>query len=701
MVYNGRVSEETRQNFLTCPGVPELPAPGGLLPTPSEPEPAHSSAPPPAVPVSPHPLRRVVLIFSALIVAISLLACGIVVYAAVSIGTSVSAVKASALEMRTKVDKGDFIGAEEILPSLTSGLTNLADDVTRLQLFREWPLIGRDIRTLEHLMGITQTLTGGIEQTVRAASDFEQVLESVGVLERGIDGSIVSGRPFASLSPSEKEEILSRFARVLPELRHAREKIKIAASLWTDLPQEARQSAVFAPIAPYGDRLPELTRRADQLISFLDVLLPLVGHPSENRYLVVLQNSDELRATGGFLGTIGYVRVQSADMKEMRFDDVYAIDNPVSGVWTDTPPAPIAQHLGVSAWFLRDRNWSPDFPTSAEEMMKTYLAQRALVATGTQDRLDGVIAFTPEFFEDLLRFTGPLRVDGKEFTSENFFDQLQYDTEQGFLYEGIPVERRKEIVLMLGDQLFKALMQQSTDRIPDLLDLVSDHLSKKSILLYLRDPRTLSLLDARGWTGRVGTTDTDYLWVIDSNLAALKTDGKMQKQILYNVDLATGLATVRLRYRNTTEVITWRYSRYRDYVRVYVPEGSELISSEGAMARDKSQSGGRVEPGAVDVFRDLGKTVFGAFWALEPGESRELRFTYRLPPGVLASMRASGRYDLLVQRQPGNESRLTLDHALGKNITTADPPEVSAEHGDQRYRVTFPLDRDRSVHVRF
>ncbi|MBP9762257.1 DUF4012 domain-containing protein [Patescibacteria group bacterium] len=719
------MSDEHRQNFLTCPAVPELPPAGGFSDTSKQPQdqadidPLSTDAqvlqvpkesfvpPPPIIPPSaapqkaPHPLRPFVLAVCGILIGIALILFSVVIYGAVYLGGAVSELRSSAQAIRLDVDRRDFIAAEDELPRFLAALDHLSEGVARLRPIREWPFVGRDIRTLEHVMDIAQALSEGVEQTVKAAASFEQVLESVGLVERGLDGSVISGREFGSLSPTEKEEILSRFAGLLPELRQAREKVKLAASLWTDLPAEARSSSIMAPIAAYGARLPELTKRADQLISFLDLLLPLVGHPSENRYLIVLQNSDEMRPTGGFLGTIGYLRVKSADIKEMRFDDVYAIDNPVSGVWKEEPPAPLKKYLAATTWFFRDRNWSPDFPTSAEDMMRTYLAERALAATGTTDYLDGVIAFTPEFFEDILRFTGPVSVDGKTFTAENFFDQLQYDTEQGFLTQGIPVERRKEIVLRLGDALVRRLMTQSTDRLPTLLDLLTDNLTKKNVLFYLRDPRTRSLLDARGWTGRVAGTSSDYLWVVDANLAALKTDGMMEKRAKYSVDLTTGLATLTLRYHNTVRRIDWRHTRYRDYVRVYVPEGSELMSVSGAWRPDGTPTTGSLEPGAVDVTRELGKTVFGAFWIIEPQETRDLRFTYRLPPTVLEAIRATQGYDLTVQRQPGNDLELTLDHALGKNVRAADPPEAANEFGDQRYRVSLPLDRDRAFRVRF
>ena len=195
------------------------------------------------------------------------------------------------------------------------------------------------------------------------------------------------------------------------------------------------------------------------------------------------------------------------------------------------------------------------------------------------------------------------------------------------------------------------------------------------------------MLDQRGWTDRIAPSPNDYLWVVDANLAALKTDGKMEKQVHYGLDLATGQATLTLRYHNTVRTPDWQYTRYRDYVRVYVPEGSTLIGVD--------------QPGSVDVMHDLGKTVFGAFWQVEPGETRDLTFHYQLPTAFVERIRQSGDYRLTVQRQPGNHSQLTLDHAFGKNIQVAEPPEAAREFGDTRYRVTQSLDQDTTFHVRF
>ncbi len=45
-------------------------------------------------------------------------------------------------------------------------------------------------------------------------------------------------------------------------------------------------------------------------------------------------------------------------------------------------------------------------------------------------------------------------------------------------------------------------------------------------------------------------------------------------------------------------------------------------------------------------------------------------------------------------------TRLTLDLALGKKIVSANPSEIPTEHGDDRYRVTVPIERDEVFFVR-
>jgi hypothetical protein len=386
------------------------------------------------------------------------------------------------------------------------------------------------------------------------------------------------------------------------------------------------------------------------------------------------------------------------------FTDVYAVDNPVSAVWRDVPPAPLERYLGVDAWFFRDANWSPDFPTSAERMLDTYTREIQMASSSPGEMPNAVIALEPGLFRELLRFTGPITVQGMTFTADNFFDQLEYEVEQGFLKRNIPLAERKGVLLALGASLQERLFALPVSQVPVLIDIVSRAVQRKQIMVYARDSEALAILDARGWTARAKETRGDFLWTVDANLAALKTDGVMQKQVTYTAHPDKDgryVATVALQYKNTNRMITWRYTRYRSYTRVYVPEGSEFIRAEGAMENDRHVSGGRTVPGQVDVMHELGKTVFGAFWAVEPGETRTLSFTYRLPPTVSEAIR-SGEYHLDWPKQAGaDQTELTLDLNFGKNIVSATPPEDADQWGDARYRYQTDSLEDRIFNVSF
>ncbi|KKR25973.1 MAG: hypothetical protein UT58_C0027G0001, partial [Microgenomates group bacterium GW2011_GWC1_39_7b] len=91
----------------------------------------------------------------------------------------------------------------------------------------------------------------------------------------------------------------------------------------------------------------------------------------------------------------------------------------------------------------------------------------------------------------------------------------------------------------------------------------------------------------------------------------------------------------------------WLNSVLPTWVRVYVPQGSTLITSEGLDAK-------------TDPYDDLGKTVFAGFFQLRPEGVSKITFEYKLP------FKVSKNYKLLIQKQPGTDGFLYLIK-LGKH----------------------------------
>lgn len=113
-------------------------------------------------------------------------------------------------------------------------------------------------------------------------------------------------------------------------------------------------------------------------------LLPrLLDRRSESTYLLLAQNNDELRPTGGFISSIGVITVSRGIPHWVSFKDSYAVED-----WKQAhpdPPEPLRKYMGLDLWVTRDGNWWPDFPTSAQAVAELYTLNQG-------QQVDGVIA---------------------------------------------------------------------------------------------------------------------------------------------------------------------------------------------------------------------------------------------------------------------------------------------------------------------
>ena len=127
--------------------------------------------------------------------------------------------------------------------------------------------------------------------------------------------------------------------------------------------------------------------------------------------------------------------------------------------------------------------------------------------------------------------------------------------------------------------------------------------------------------------------------IVSTNLGADKTNWFTDKEVTHELKNEGGrwLRTVKLRYtyhEPSAEYVAF-VKRFRDWVRVYAPDGSELVGVEGS-----------ADEMMTDVER--GKVWWSGYLELGPGESGELVFKYYLPEGTVGDV-----YNLTLQKQAG------------------------------------------------
>jgi hypothetical protein len=468
---------------------------------------------------------------------------------------------------------------------------------------------------------------------------------------------------FSEFNVMEKRKILDYFYKSTDKIIILKKTISAA----NQQAGQIRSNTFLWPIRNQIAELKSVLKNGDDILTgaipMTKLLPPLFGYPQRAEYLVLLQNSDELRPTGGFIGTFGLLAVDSGDIVKFETHDIYHLDMPIKDRINVTPPWPLEKYLGVPKWYMRDANWSPDWPVAAGQINWFYLNENKLLPDPYPVKdFNFVMGLTPKFITGLLKLTGPITVEGVEYDENNFVDLLQYRVEKGYEKVGESSWQRKEVIGEISKQIKIKLLNMPINKWPDIMEVLSKSAGSKDIVLSSGSQVLEQIIKNIGIGGEVKQLKGDFLMVVDANMAALKTDAVMTRNIEYSIEQKNdGLfANVNVNYTHNGD-IDWKTSKYRSYTRVFVPQGSILIKSSG-----QSQ-------GDVYVNKELNKTYFGAFVEVPPHQTASLRFYYKLPPRIVDLH----KYQLYIQKQAGNDiDRLTVNLKFNNNISNFYPADL-------------------------
>ncbi len=440
------------------------------------------------------------------------------------------------------------------------------------------------------------------------------------------------------------------------------------------IPAEALPPRLAQPLEAVRPLLP----LAAPGLRMAPALPKLLGVEEPFTYLLLLQNNQEIRATGGFITGVGRVTLSQASPVEMLFSDSYKVDN--LGVSHPPAPQPMQQFMNVPTMFLRDVNWSPDFPTTAQLARAMYQRDQGVL-------VGGVVSADLHAVQILIDGLGPLSLPGiqEPVTGQNVVDIIKAlwsnplgespNPEENF--GGWWQNRKSFMPLMAQAFLAKA---ESGDFSPlALLKAGIQALDQRAVQVWVDDPRVMAQLAKLGWDGGLHPLpEGDFLAVVDSNLGFNKVDAVLERRLDYQVTWPDGpgnpgLAVARVTYRHPLELpdhrcdLSPRYGDtydemtrrcYFDFVRLYAPLGSQLVGIDGIF-----QSTLLDKPGPQET------QVFGGFFVLDPGKEHTVTFTYRLPPAIQPDS-----YRLLVQRQAGTRAlpfRWDVDGIQGETLIQA------------------------------
>ena len=547
--------------------------------------------------------------------------------------------------------------------------------VDALPLLSWLPRYGGDLANAPALVDFGEQVTASAQKTLSVAHAINAAVEA------GRAANAPLGATLLQVSQAQA-----------PTIRAAQQNLAAAF--------QARARVDVAKLSPARR---ELVNRLDRWLPLwqttLDALAlapTLLGADKPRAYLLVAQNSDELRATGGFVSSVALVRVERGKITLEEFQDSYAVDDLTKR--HPVPPEPLYKYMYAWQWMFRDANWSPDFPTTERQLQELYQFDRGIAT-------DGVIALNQNLIPRVMQATGPIVLD-------TYNERVDADNAMSKIHEywvspweqGQPADwwvRRKDFIGKLLQALMQRVLTGQFDR-AQLARGLLDATTTKDLLIYVNDGDPAN---KTGFTfsGALSRDAGDALMVVDSNVGFNKVDSNMTRQLEYAVVIEPTRevrAAVTMTYTNRSPddggfcVHVPRYLAgyvdlqngcYWNYMRVLVPGDSEPLRVKGL-------------PAPVKDIPEQGRAVFGGYFVLPRGKSQTVRFEYRLPPTVVDE----SRYTLRLEKQPGVPpipATVRVTAPEGWTITYAYPTPTRLVGNSAEFAMT--LDRDRAIELGF
>jgi hypothetical protein len=381
------------------------------------------------------------------------------------------------------------------------------------------------------------------------------------------------------------------------------------------------------------------------LIEAPELLTMALGLDTARNYLILSQNNDELRPSGGYVSTYGWMTVRNGRISNYSYSPT-----------TATSPYPPSNNIDVPftvpEWWIQyrepiyaawDGSWFVDFPATAEMARWYYNA-----GSNPQSPVDGVIAIDIVGFEYILKVLGSVRMpDYDVVITPNNFREKVYDI-RAF---GEGEQAHKRFVADLYQQIFSDWQDIDQQKSGDLLGALLQAIQEKHIMLHFADERLNEAVDRMGWSGaQVPALDHDYLLVADANLGN-KSNRSIIRQLTYDVEVQPdgslrSRATVSYDYPASIaeqdpaiDPVYHGPLNYNNLMQVFVPRGAEL------------QETGNITSRIHEIETDT-HNVFVSRVEIPYNSGERFQFDYTSPP-LIGSVGTYKQYRLLLQKQPG------------------------------------------------
>lgn len=205
-----------------------------------------------------------------------------------------------------------------------------------------------------------------------------------------------------ALTPANGAVGLEAVSSAAPSVVAAANAVQLSYDRLADIDKSKLMPQIAEPMEQAEHQLGELRGTLNVASSTVRLLPAMMGSGEPRNYLLLIQNSAEVRATGGIPGALAVLRTEQGKIQLTTQDSASGIGVFDPAIKVDAAQEAIyTNRLGS---YMQNVNMTPDFPTAANTARTMWQERHS------GDVIDGVITLDPSALALVLKVTGPVDV---------------------------------------------------------------------------------------------------------------------------------------------------------------------------------------------------------------------------------------------------------------------------------------------------
>ncbi len=341
------------------------------------------------------------------------------------------------------------------------------------------------------------------------------------------------------------------------------------------------------------------------IINNLSIIKQILWHDEKRTYFIIFQNNDEIRPTGGFMGSVGILELFRWKVANFETKDIYAIEWDLKDFATKNwvafdQIAPVWLDKISNTFWLRDANYYPSIEESSLKI-QDFLKN-------SEYKIDWIIYINQNLIVNILEKIGPIYYDAvnREITSENF-STLFSTLVEAKITKTHTLATPKQVLFDFIDIFFEKIA--SIHDYKFFIELGIESIEKKDISLYFFKPQENTFLK-QIWLEKTYDLEKylDFNYPVFTSISWNKSDRYMKRSfekiysIWENCDIQSSFTIKQKHTFNINEEvyiktllydmdalwqvdinkileIQWKWIN-KQYIRVLIPKNAQIIPNK-------------------------------------------------------------------------------------------------------------------------